>query len=150
VNYYDSSALVKFYVTEAGSDDIRRLIRMEKLVNTAAVSGAEVPAAIAQARRMRRLSAVNAEAAMSLFRVEWAGRFVAMALDRELAAEAGDLAWRYGLHGFDAAHLASARQAGRLYGEPVTMVTYDRHLRQAALAEGMAVFPDDAEGAPPA
>ncbi|MHB0876170.1 MAG: type II toxin-antitoxin system VapC family toxin [Anaerolineae bacterium] len=149
MRYYDASALVKFYVVETGSGDVRQLLRSDTLSVTSAVAGSEVPAAIARARRMGRITLPGAEAAMAMFRQEWLAKYMTLPLDDELALEAGELAWRHGLRGFDAAHLASAIALGRLYGERITVVTYDRHLWRAAKAEGMDAFPAELGDATP-
>lgn len=143
MRYYDASALVKLYVSEVGGSGVRLMIRTDALPCTSAVSGAEVPAAIAQAMRMVRLTQAGAEEAIRLFQREWLAEYLIVPLDTQLGAAAGELAWRHGLRGFDAAHLASAKQVERLYGERVTLVTYDRRLWQASKAEGMDVFPTD-------
>jgi uncharacterized protein len=58
-------------------------------------------------------------------------------VDAQLARDAGDLAERFALRGYDAVHLASALSAGG----PVTLVTWDGDLRSAAEQNGCAIAP---------
>ena len=146
MRYYDTSALVKRYIIEPGRSEVVLLTEADRHPCTGVMSGAEVPSALAQAMRLGRLGAEQAAEMCLRFQREWRQDYTFIALDRELASEAGDLAWRHGLRGFDAAHLACAREVGRLYGEPVTLVTFDRRLWQAARAEGLDVFPADLGG----
>ena len=63
------------------------------------------------------------------------------AADGRLARLAGSLADRQALTALDALHLASALSLHEP-GEHVAFVTFDRRLREAALAEGLAVLPE--------
>jgi predicted nucleic acid-binding protein len=58
-------------------------------------------------------------------------------VDAQLARDAGELAERFALRGYDAVHLASALSAGGL----VTLVTWDTDLRTAAEQNGCAIAP---------
>jgi uncharacterized protein len=57
-------------------------------------------------------------------------------VDDRLTHTAGSIAVRHGLRGMDAIHLASALSFARAH--PV-VVTWDRALRRAAQAEGLAI-----------
>ncbi len=69
------------------------------------------------------------------------GTLAAIRLDGRLARLAGSLADRHALTALDAIHLASALSL-REPGEDVAFVTFDRRLREAALAEGLTVLPE--------
>jgi uncharacterized protein len=58
-------------------------------------------------------------------------------VDAQLALDAGELAERFALRGYDAVHLASALSAG---GQ-VTLVSWDAALRNAAEQNGCALAP---------
>jgi predicted nucleic acid-binding protein len=58
-------------------------------------------------------------------------------IDAQLAREAGQLAEKFALRGYDAVHLASALSAG----EAITLVSWDKDLRRAATHNGCAVSP---------
>ncbi|NPV09095.1 MAG: type II toxin-antitoxin system VapC family toxin [Anaerolineae bacterium] len=140
IRYYDASALVKRYVLEPGAADVGALMAADGSPITGAASGAEVPAALAKATRLGSVSLEDARAALQAFLHEWE-RYERIPLDGRLGREAGELAWRHGLRGFDAVHLAAAIRAGQLHGESVTLVTYDHRLAEAAKAAGLEVYP---------
>ena len=56
-----------------------------------------------------------------------------VAIDEPLARQAGDLAARHALRGYDAVHLASALQ---VIGDDVVLATWDDALNSAARATG--------------
>ncbi len=58
-------------------------------------------------------------------------------MDPQIARDAGELAERFALRGYDAVHLASALSAGG----PVTLATWDADLRSAAEQSGCAIAP---------
>ena len=57
----------------------------------------------------------------------------------QLAHQAGELAERFALRGYDAVHLATALAIG----EVVTFVSWDHDLRRAATRSGRAIAPAD-------
>jgi predicted nucleic acid-binding protein len=138
--YLDASALVKHYVVEAGSAEVGQLLVRADVVGTAAISRAEVAAALAKAARMGTLTQDEAEAALQVFRTEWVD-LVRLQLTEAILAQADTPAWDYGLRGYDAVHLAAARFWQSSLGEPVTLATYDRQLWQAGDAAGLVVWP---------
>ena len=96
----------------------------------------EARAALAAARRARRLTPkAHATAIDALDAVH--RKLLLVGVDSELARDAGRLADKRGLRGFDAVHLASALALGT----PTTVVTRDAALAAAALACGCAVAP---------
>jgi predicted nucleic acid-binding protein len=138
--YLDSSALVKRYVREAGSDEVQRLIAQADAVGTGLVSRAEVAAALARAGRMGLVERGEAEAALLAFRADWP-RLARIQLTEPLLARADALAWDYGLRGYDAVHLASALYWQESLRRPVTLATYDRELWRAGAAVGLDAWP---------
>jgi predicted nucleic acid-binding protein len=140
--YLDASALVKRYVAGVGSVEVDRLIAQADVAGTAAISRAEVAAALAKAVRVGTLARDEAEAALQVFRTQWMD-LVRLQLTEVILAQADALAWDYGLCGYDAVHLAAARFWQTSLGETVTLATYDRQLWQAGDAAGLAVWPKD-------
>jgi predicted nucleic acid-binding protein len=140
--YLDASALVKRYVAEVGSVEVDRLIAQADVAGTAAISRAEVAAALAKAVRVGTLARDEAEAALQVFRTQWVD-LVRLQLTEVILAQADALAWDYGLRGYDAVHLAVVRFWQSSLGEAVTLATYDRQLWQAGGAAGLVVWPED-------
>ena len=66
--YLDASALVKRYITEAGSVEVEHLISQTQVAGTCLISRAEVAAAIAKAVRIKLLPRDEAAGALQVFR----------------------------------------------------------------------------------
>jgi len=139
--YCDASALAKLFWPETGSDELNRLVAGRDDVLVSDLGLTEVVSALARraregaleakiaARVQRRLLAVAAGPAVR--RVE-----LLAATHRE--AERLLLApKRVALRPVDALHLALALGAGT-----GTLLTYDRAMAAAALANGLAVWPE--------
>jgi uncharacterized protein len=131
--YLDTSSLVKLYVEEAGSDEVQGFVEEASTVTTSQVAYAEARSAFARRRRERALSPRGFAAAKRAFDADW-GHYVAVAITRDLCREAGDLAERYRLRGFDAIHLASFGEVLRdLQGRTdVRFSSFDDRLNRAA------------------
>jgi predicted nucleic acid-binding protein len=138
--YLDSSALVKRYVRETGSDEVQQLIARADAVGTGLVSRAEVAAALARAARLGLVGRDEAEAALRVFRADWP-RLARVQLTEPLLARADALSWDYGLRGCDAIHLASALYWQESLREPVTLATFDTGLWRVGGTAGLDVWP---------
>ena len=137
IAYLDSSALVKLVIDEVGSDDTALLWDAADAVVTSRVANAEVRAAIAAAHRAGRLTDRQLAAATGLWReVHRALRLVE--LTPELDEQAGELAERQALSGFDAIQLASTLLLDH-YG--VIVASWDRRLLAAARTIGLPTLP---------
>ena len=138
--YFDSSALVKRYVEEQGSSDVLDWMDDSELNGTVLVTRAEVAAAITRAVRRQVVSQEDARQFLELFHKEWRN-YTRLPITEALVARADALACEHNLRGYDAVHLAAALTWQELLELPVTLVTYDRELSEAAQALGMAVYP---------
>jgi len=112
------------------------------VTGTALISRAEVGAALAKAVRVGVLTREGARETLRVFRREWPD-LVRVQVTEWVVARADALAWEHGLRGYGAVHLAAALVWQDALGERVTLAAFDRHLWQAAQAEGLAVFPAD-------
>ena len=138
--YFDSSALVKRYVEEQGSSDVLDWMDDSELNGTVLVTRAEVAAAITRAVRRQVVSQEDARQFLELFHQEWRN-YTRLPITEALVARADALACEHNLRGYAAVHLAAALNWQELLELPVTLVTYDRELSEAAQALGMAVYP---------
>ena len=130
--YVDTSSLVKLYVTEAGSDAVRRLVGDAAVVATSVVAYAETRAALARLRREGMLTASRLASAKSEFEEQWPTYLTLEATDSVCRA-AGELAEKYRLRGFDSIHLASFAEVARRAGTVDTRFSsFDDQLNQAA------------------
>lgn len=132
--YLDTSSLVKIYLDEEDSGEMRRLMSEGHRVATSIVTYAEARSALAKARRDDRLSSTELDAARQHLDESWAG-YVIVGVRDELVREAGELAERYRLRGCDSVHLASYALVVRYNARAdVQFSTYDKKLDRAARA----------------
>jgi uncharacterized protein len=129
--YVDSSALVKLYADEAGSEACEELLRRDLDWVSAGHTQIEVRGTLSRVLTGQRL-----EDARDQFRGHW-GRFMVVDLDRSVCAAAAELAEVTGVRSLDALHLAAAQRAG---GGTIPIHTYDLRLAQAARALGWPVI----------
>jgi predicted nucleic acid-binding protein len=138
--YLDTSALVKRYVKEPGSDDARAWIRAARIKTTVIITRAEVAAALTRALRMNTISKVDYDFALSKFRSDWID-FQRLSVTERLVARADRLACEFGLRGYDAVHLAAADLWQDALGEVVTFAVFDAKLWHAARKIGLIALP---------
>jgi len=138
--YIDTSAIIKLFIQEAYSDEIRSLVETADLVATGLITRAETAAGINRLTRMSVLNQEQCEAALSNFRKEW-GDYHRIIVTEQIVIRADFLTGQYSLRGYDAIHLACALTWSELLGAPVTMTTFDKELREAAQKSDMEVFP---------
>jgi predicted nucleic acid-binding protein len=135
--YFDTSALVKLFISEEGSKLAEDVWGAPGTPVASPLTYAEVRAALAAASRAGRISAPALRRSVAGLRHLWL-RMSSVALDDELAEKAGDLAQAHGLRGPDAVHLASALS---IKAPDVVLARWDRALARAARAAGCAVLP---------
>lgn len=137
--YLDTSALVKLYVHEHGSAQVRRVVASER-VATSCIAYAEARAALARLLRERMYGAPKHRALVRDLDRDFTA-FLVVDASADLARRAGELAERHALRGFDSIHLASALEIGRILSAPPGFLAYDDRLAAAARDEGLAVLP---------
>jgi uncharacterized protein len=130
--YLDTSSLVKLYVEELGSEGVRGLLETAEIVATSVLAYPEARAALARRRRERSLTPASHRAARVALDADWP-RLLSLEVAEPLARQAGDLAERHRLRGFDAIHLASYLTiANEFRGEDVRFSSADKALLRAA------------------
>lgn len=134
--YLDTSALIKRYIVEKGSNPVRDLLRQEGSAATATVAYAEIYSGLTRRFREGYVSPKFYAIACHEFEQDWSD-YLKIELTRELLVVARDLIQRHPLRSFDAIHLASALSLMRKLGEGVTIVAADGRLLHAAAAEGL-------------
>lgn len=157
--YLDSSALVKHYLNESGTDSINERLQVEtenaRPVFTSVLSFAEIHAIVARRTRERLLSVNEAAALHDRFDTDWVLGFTAIGLDTGVLIFIRDIVKMHPLKGADAVHLASAlwlrdmtRVGGKLlqHGERIVFASSDRQLTTAAQKYHLEIFnPETAE-----
>lgn len=136
IAYYDTSALVKLYVTEVGSAEMKVLLSAAEIVATARVSWVEAHAAMARRARERVVDATGIDQARAMLRADWP-HFLVLELTQELCARAAAHAEVFALRAYDAVQLAGADLLRERTGAEVGFACFDRRLNQAARLLGL-------------
>ena len=139
MNYFDTSALIKRFVEEPGSEHVESLIDAEPTVATSMVAYAEVQAGLARKLRERTLSSAGHRRTVRAFDVDWRA-FLRVGVTDALLALIRDLVRRHPLRAFDAIHLASAVHLQTELGEGVRFIAADPRLLTAAARERLGTF----------
>lgn len=141
--FADSSALVKLYVPEDGHVSVRSITDPIVIAQLARV---EVPAAFWGKVRTGEMAVDDADVLVSAFEFDYHGdekadpRFAIVSFDESTLIDAARHAARHRLRAYDALQLASAVAARRADPSVRTIAVFDKHLRNAAIAEGFAVL----------
>lgn len=134
--YLDTSSLVKLYVTEPGSDVVRKLVDAATVVATSSIAYTETRAALARRRRERSLRPAAFASVKKTFEADWS-KYVAVEVTLTLCREAGELAERYRLRAYDSVHLAAFAEVAREAGVRETRFSsFDNALNRAARSLG--------------
>jgi len=140
--YIDTSALVKVYIQETGTRQVKNLLQSAPLVGSALITKTEASAALAKAVRLNYITTPDAQKAWEKFQSDWAFLF-RIGLTENLIDWAARLAWDYGLRSYDAIHLAAALSWQQTVGEPVTLATFDKQLWETAPRTGLSIWPQE-------
>lgn len=143
--FFDSSAVVKRYVQEAGSAWVRALADpgAGHRIYLAHITVVEVTSALARRRRGGSLSVQGASDLLARFSTDLLGGYRIIEITPMLLIDAASLADRLGLRAYDAVQLAAAiglnTERVAAGASPVTMISADRELNAAAIASGLAI-----------
>ncbi len=134
--FCDTSALVKLYIVEAGSDAVKAKVAEAEAVVVCRVAWAEAHAALSRRAREVPMDAPVIEQAKTLLARDWP-RFVVLEVDQALMERAGDYADTFALRGYDSIQLASAFETGRIAQSTICFACFDDRLNKAARILGM-------------
>ncbi|HUF84041.1 MAG TPA: type II toxin-antitoxin system VapC family toxin [Acidimicrobiia bacterium] len=134
-SYFDTSALMKLVLVEAGSAEVAALWDEAGRVVASTILYPEGRAALARGRLMHRLDRAAFRRARQDLETRWA-ELDHVEVDRVVVLRAGDIAEDLALRGFDAVHLASAEA---ITDRDLVLVTADRSLGSAGEQLGLTV-----------
>ena len=143
--YLDTSALLKYYVRETGSDWLTTLMA-DPIGNTFAtglITKAEASAGLAAKFRQGGLAQVDYQRAEQDIFHDFAFVYAIVDIDEPLIDLAVDLAKRQKLRGYDAVQLAAGLTLNTILMQtqqpPLVFLSADDTLLRAARAEGLTV-----------
>jgi len=134
--FCDTSALLKLYIIEAGSEAVKARGAEAEAVALCRIAWAEAHAALSRRAREVPEDAPVIEQAQAALAQDWP-RFVVMEVDQALVVRAGDYADIFALRGYDSVQLAAAFETGRIAQTPVCFACFDTRLNKAARVLGM-------------
>ena len=138
--YLDTSALIKQYIHEQGSEEVKDLIERAEIIGSNSITFAEVASAFSRLVRMNWFTAQDGQAAWHEFLIDWQS-YSRVDVTSRMVEKAGEMAWQHGLRGYDAIHLSAAVLWQETLGSPLTLATFDRSLWVSAQKSGMLVWP---------
>ncbi len=142
--FCDSSAIVKRYIAETGSAWLLATTTPKNnFVYVARITFVEVVSAISRREKGNHISAADADTARLTFEQDYLNEFFKVEISGNLIIEAANLAKKYALRGYDAVQLAAAiktqKEREALGLSPLTLLSADTDLNDAATAEGLTV-----------
>lgn len=136
--YLDTSSLVKLYLDENGSEKVRQAVAEAELVVTCRIACPEFFSALTRRRNCREISKKDYDKLCKAFNLDWA-RLSVLDFDER---RAGELVCLHGLRGADAIHLSAVLLlVGGGERLDIAFSSCDRHLNEAAAAEGFTLVP---------
>lgn len=152
--YFDTSALVKLYIPETGSQWVLNIYQASEKINQtlqviafSKIAIVEVASAIARLERMQIISREQRYMIYKRFILDTESRFELVKLTDRTLKMAANMAQRLALRGYDAVHLASARAFNNVLTDyqaaAITFVSADKQLCQAAIQEGFTIMNPD-------
>lgn len=137
--FCDTSALIKLYIDEDGSSELKIRLQESEAVAVCRIAWAEAYAALSRRARELPTDIDNIEQAKVALAADWP-HFVVLEIDQPLVERAGDYADTFALRGYDSIQLAAAFEAGSISQTPIFFACFDSRLNKAAKLLGMSCF----------
>lgn len=129
--FCDTSALIKLYIVETGSKELKHHVSESEAVAVCRIAWAEAHAALSRRAREVAKDAAIIEQAKAALAKDWP-HFVVTELNQALVERAGEYADTFALRGYDSVQLAAAYEARRISGLPIFFASFDARLNKAA------------------
>lgn len=134
--FFDTSALVKLYIVEDGSDLTHHEAGQAEILAVSRIAWAEFHAALARRARMVPDDEPALDEARRALASQWPD-FLVLDVSQRTVELAGAHADLYALRAYDAVQLATAGHLAEQSEKPVKFACFDRRLNKAATALGM-------------
>jgi len=140
--FLDTSALVKLYVQEPGTDRLLPLVTDQPGNRFAvlAISAVEIRSAIRRRQRAGDIDADVAAAILASVQSHTEARFIRQAVNDTVVDNALEMIDRYPLRAYDAIQLAGCLALCAITAEAFTFVCSDHRLLEAARSERLNTF----------
>ncbi len=134
--YLDTSALVKVYIYEDSSEEVRKKISESKAVMSSTITYLEARSAFSRLKREKRLSDIDYSLLKKELEKDWKD-YLILAVTDSLIQKASLYCEAFELRAYDSLHLASADYLQTKSGEALIFACFDAKLNQAAIEIGM-------------
>jgi len=136
--YFDSSALVKRYLKEDGTEVVKSIITTDKMIATSKLTYPEMLSAFMRKFRAKEMGRKHLQVVIDKFETDWF-HLIVIELHDELLRTGKGLLEKYPLRAADTVHLSSALWLELNTKAKLTFVTSDESLIKAARAEKLRV-----------
>ena len=147
--FFDSSAAVKNYISEVGTNWIKSILVTipQTEIFMASITEVEVIAAFSRRRKGKTLTTNDAAVLISQFKADFSKDYTTVEIVPKIISQAVHLADQHSLRGYDAVQLAAALEIYRKLislkvnfgSSTLTFVSADNQLNSAAQAEGLTI-----------
>ena len=139
--FCDTSTIVKYYVTEPGSQWVWQLVDSGEPIFLVEITIAEMSAALGILQRVGRISKHHQAQYWERFEKDCVRRYQWLPTHYQVIRAAALLCINHPLKGYDAVQVAAALHLQQTLGpeRPLTFVAGDKSVVTAAQAEGLAV-----------
>lgn len=134
--FCDTSALVKLYIHEQGSETLHQLLQEVEAVAVCRIAWAEAFAAFSRGAREVPEDADTIEMAKTAIAMDWP-HFLVLEINQALVTLAGEYADTFALRGYDSIQLAAAAKLFKSTQKQVCFACYDARLNKAAKVLGL-------------
>ncbi|MCC5866798.1 MAG: type II toxin-antitoxin system VapC family toxin [Wenzhouxiangella sp.] len=134
--FLDTSALVKLYIVEDGSEIAHEAAQQADILAVSRIAWAEYHAALARRARTSPEDEDLLDQARETLASEWCNYFV-VEVSQPVVELAGEHAELYALRAYDAVQLATASYLAGQSRKTVQFGCFDRRLNKAATAQAM-------------
>lgn len=134
--FCDTSALVKLYIAEDSSIEMRALADAATIIAVSRIAWVEMMAAVARRSRDFPKDAEALELVRERLRSDWPA-YAVVEITQATVERAGEYADTFALRAYDSVQLAAARTLQEAAGKEVSFACFDTRLRKAARVLGM-------------
>ncbi|MFN7572976.1 MAG: type II toxin-antitoxin system VapC family toxin [Betaproteobacteria bacterium] len=134
--FCDTSALVKLYVEEPSSAELRALVHAAEAVAACRIAYAEARAAFARRGRESAADSAKLDQARAALTSDWP-HYLTIEVTQPLVQLAGDYADVFALRAYDSVQLAAARTTAQHANDEVGFACFDHRLNKAAAILGL-------------
>jgi predicted nucleic acid-binding protein len=136
--YFDSSALVKRYVEEQGSDKVNALFEEKPIATASRLAYPEILAAITRRHKAGDIETGAFERIKTAFQADWTC-FVVIEIHKEVIQFIDEVIAKHALKGAGSIHLSTALWLRKATKGDIVFVASDLELLKAAKAENLRI-----------